>query len=1031
MCASYKSKSRNTDFEQHANKIFTAIREIDPEYAEKRAIWELFQNALDIVVDKGIIKITKTEKGFRFEHNGRPFNDGNLTGLIKQSSNGKSYGSNKNETGQYGTGFLSTHVYGQQIEISASVQTDSNKIKHLDKFLLDRKAVSPDDLNEKIQIQDENAEEICDGAGNELTEHLTFTSFEYIESDDSNKYISNMFDYIPEVLPFIFAFNNKLYSVEVTNSTKTHFQRNDTNQSESQLNLLINNKPLNFSYLFDKEKNIKIILPQNDFNFEYTPKLFLFYPLMQTTEIGLNFLIHAQEFKPNKERDFLFLKTSNEGLKTDVETNKSLLGRAFELILNQVESDVTIDFLSVINVKFIEDEDLFLNEKKTEFINSIKSLEKIGVKNEKVALTSIWYLHEDILLLDDNVVEDLYELLSQFYNLPNFDEYIYISKLVNNWLNESFEILHYSEILNKIYLDTKGNYSNVIYKNGYQTLIKTISTDLELLNKNKAIPNIHNEFCFIKSLKKWDLIEESLIEVMDSINNDISSCFLNNDFYFLENTLPYTRENFKDDINKFNGDIIALLEKNEEKSLNVNSVRFNSLIFSLVNFIGLNKTTSTNLRFSEFFLNHYELGITAQTIESPTVDLSYDSSFKLLSRLFIKEITSKGGDFIENSINDLAIFVGILHSNSELKKNLLDKLACFPNQLFKLKPQNDLKIDKVLDTDFKLKHKEITGLQIKDDLLIPQFEKFISHTTGISGMQLGDEIETKLTNEKDFFPLLNNTSKIPILLDLVKYIIKSNSKWSFWLPNLNKVKQEVLMTKFKDEATRLSLFNILSIDSKEKINLLGELAQIDDLDSLIKAGKEKQKEEGRKNNHLQYINQIGLKIQNLVQSKLDIELAETIKIVESTTDEKLITEEEQNGQDFIIYKSGNPIYFIEVKSRWASDGIVALSKRQTECCAKNKDNYAVITVNVADYKSRNNIVEENISFDELSNDIYVNVDLGENFEELIKENQQFEIIKEKTKLIEFRGHIPQERIRKSGINFEKFIEELKITLLDA
>ena len=48
MCASYKDKSRNTDFEQHANKIYTAIREIDPEYAEKRAIWELFQNGVQI-----------------------------------------------------------------------------------------------------------------------------------------------------------------------------------------------------------------------------------------------------------------------------------------------------------------------------------------------------------------------------------------------------------------------------------------------------------------------------------------------------------------------------------------------------------------------------------------------------------------------------------------------------------------------------------------------------------------------------------------------------------------------------------------------------------------------------------------------------------------------------------------------------------------------------------------------------------------------------------------------------------------------
>lgn len=1031
MCASYRSKSRNTDFEQHANKIYTAIREIDPEYAEKRAIWELFQNALDIVDNKGIIKVLKTDKGFKFQHNGRPFNDGNLTGLIKQSSNGKTYGSNKNETGQYGTGFLSTHVYGKEILINASVHTDSDKIKLLYDFKIDRNSNSPDDLNKKIQIQDELAERICDKEGNELNEHIPFTSFEYIESDESKKYISNMFDYIPEILPFIFAFNDKLYSVEIQNNcTKTLFQRNSI--KEAQLNLLINNTPLSFSFLSDTDKNIKIILPQNDFNFKNTPKLFLFYPLMETTEIGLNFLIHAQEFKPNKERDFLFLKTSNEELKNDIETNKLLLNRAFKLILDKVENDLTLDFLSVVDVNFIENEDLFLKEKKKEFINSIKLLERIDIDERKVTLTSISYLHEDILSLEENVVKDIFNVLSQFYNLPKYDVYIYLSKLVNNWENDSFVLLNYSQILNKINIETKGNYKKIIDRNGYQTLIKTVSiVDVELLSKNKVIPNIHFEFCYINSLKKWDLIEESLIEIMDSINCDISSSYLNSEFYFLENLIPYSRENFKDDINKLNGEIITLLEKNEDKSLEVTSIKFYSLISSLVSFISLNKTTSTNIKLTKFLSTRYSLKSSTQKIDSPTVDLNYDSSFKLLARLFIKDITLKGNGFIKSSIDDLNKFIDILFSNSELKKNLLDKLACFPNQQYTLKPQNNLKIDKVLDEDFKVKHKEITGLQIKDNLLIPSFEKFISHTDTINGIQLGDEIERKLSINKEFLPLLKDASKIPILLNLIKYISKTNSQWSYWLPNLSKVKEEVLMTKFKDENTRLSLFNILS-ESKEKINLLGELAQIKDLDNLIKAGKLKQKEEGRKNNHLQYIKEVGVKIQNLVQGKLDEDLAETIEIVESITDEKLEALEEQNGQDFIIYKSGSPIYYIEVKSRWDSEGIVALSKKQVECCAKNKEKYAVITVNVADYKSRNKVVEDDVSFDDLSNDIYVNVDLSKNFEELIKENQQFEKIKDNTKLIEFRGHIPQDRIRNYSLDFNEFIEELKkIILKDA
>ena len=236
------------------------------------------------------------------------------------------------------------------------------------------------------------------------------------------------------------------------------------------------------------------------------------------------------------------------------------------------------------------------------------------------------------------------------------------------------------------------------------------------------------------------------------------------------------------------------------------------------------------------------------------------------------------------------------------------------------------------------------------------------------------------------------------------------------------------MHKFQDETTRLSLFNILS-EKEDKINLLGELAKIDDLKSLIDAGKDKQKEEERKSKHINHIKEIGLKIQNLIQNQLDSSLADIIKVVNSKTDENLVPVEEQNGQDFIIYKSGIPIYYIEVKSRWDSDGIVALSKRQVECCARNKGVYAVITVNVADYKAKYGVVHENISFDDLYQDIYVNTDLCDNFEQLIKENQQFEKISENTKLIEFRGHIPQDRIRTKGMSFEKFIGELKLILI--
>ena len=367
-----------------------------------------------------------------------------------------------------------------------------------------------------------------------------------------------------------------------------------------------------------------------------------------------------------------------------------------------------------------------------------------------------------------------------------------------------------------------------------------------------------------------------------------------------------------------------------------------------------------------------------------------------------------------------------MFKNTNLKEELLHKLVCIPNQLFVLKSQNELKRDFVKDDDFKDIYIDITNNNIRNELVLEGFDNFLQHSGLVSGVSLGEEIEASLNKDKRFIPV--NLQIIDTLLSLIEKISEKPNTWGEWLRNINEVKEEILMYKFKNEKTRSSLFAILT-KNEETIEMLGDLAKVDDLKSLIQAGKEKQKEENRSKAHLEYIHEIGIKIQDLVQNNLDKELAETLEIVNSTTDERLTTVEEQDGQDFILYKSGIPIYYIEVKSRWASDGIVALSKRQVERCSKNIDKYAVITVNVADYKSRNNVIDENISFNDLFQDIYVNTDLGENFKSLIKENQLFEKIKDNTKLIEYRGHIPQDRIKNYSTSFDVFVEDLKKIIL--
>jgi hypothetical protein len=51
MCATYRDKQQRCHFESFANKIFTGIREINPDHAEK----EQFENSLTVEQKEQIV----------------------------------------------------------------------------------------------------------------------------------------------------------------------------------------------------------------------------------------------------------------------------------------------------------------------------------------------------------------------------------------------------------------------------------------------------------------------------------------------------------------------------------------------------------------------------------------------------------------------------------------------------------------------------------------------------------------------------------------------------------------------------------------------------------------------------------------------------------------------------------------------------------------------------------------------------------------------------------------------------------------
>ena len=88
-----------------------------------RAIWELVQNARDVVCDGKRAKIvfTRNENSLDFMHDGIPFTHKTIEALIMQTSSKVS--SNNVQVGQYGTGFLTTHLFGLKFKLTAPLLT--------------------------------------------------------------------------------------------------------------------------------------------------------------------------------------------------------------------------------------------------------------------------------------------------------------------------------------------------------------------------------------------------------------------------------------------------------------------------------------------------------------------------------------------------------------------------------------------------------------------------------------------------------------------------------------------------------------------------------------------------------------------------------------------------------------------------------------------------------------------------------------------------------------------------------------------
>ncbi len=138
---------------QHADKIIQGIKKLDINDAN-RAIWELFQNAVDLSY-KCHVNIKLTDGTLIFIHNGEPFTAMTLDCLFKQVSSKtleekKLVYDESDPVGQYGTGFITTHAFGKEVMINGALLKGCGYVP-LNNFVIDRSTDNWKELAKRIR----------------------------------------------------------------------------------------------------------------------------------------------------------------------------------------------------------------------------------------------------------------------------------------------------------------------------------------------------------------------------------------------------------------------------------------------------------------------------------------------------------------------------------------------------------------------------------------------------------------------------------------------------------------------------------------------------------------------------------------------------------------------------------------------------------------------------------------------------------------------------------------------------------------
>lgn len=1011
----------------------------------ERAIWELLQNARDLS-DNAVVKIKLTSDKLVFSHKGELFTQDTLTRLIKQQS---SKDENDDKAGQFGTGFMTTHVFNRKVYIKGDCAVplgpDNNMYVSLpEDFCLDR---SSDDKNIFMEKMDEELD-----VANNLIEQVgkntpsEWTSFTYELTPNKVEKVSKQIETTTKLMPFVLVFNDCIESVEIENCVKgervSYFKKGRyIDLYNTNLNYNVGHTYINVKF-GDEEKLLqvysiesyggqdRIIIPALPGGLDDTdiiPSNFLYFPMLGSENFGTNFIFHSIRLYPTEPRDSFMLPKDNDNLLPKYKHNEKVLTEMIDVLFDYYRSDeskqnLPLDFAKV---DFSYDGDDEVTKAFYAMMQAKFSDEFVGWKMIPTR-EGFKSLNDGVRVLDPQIYSSLTEeqlqdyipvvgkYASQVGLLPNVDV-VEWSKVVYGWKpdNDKFYIS-----LDMICQNIKSNDDELYSFLSFLTKLGQKGEDL--MDKYPLMPNREGELKTACCLRDGKSITESLYMISKGLLGADLDKLVMPRFATIKSLSEYTRTDLRNEI-------VAKISNLRNESLAYYNPRLlenaslGVTVEQLITYCSAYPNMSKSSYRSELLpviCRLYELDYRAIEISNiEDGENLYDSAFSFLLDNTMMMVSKKEGSWVADDRENYQLLLDFVSKIASTKdKNILDKFnkyGIFPNQLGELCLVKDLKVNTSVDNELQKLYLKVMGKDLKQGFVDEKFKNFYKFDN-FSPQQVGADIEEKLAAD-DY----SDDSVLTIIRELNK------GNWTEYFKIIN-AKKEDLFYSHGSEEDKEALYRI-QMQGGEKMKLMADLAESDNFEEIIQRANSLIKQEKETERQFNFTFAIGKLIEDEIRNTISSELCcDVLKDIS--------TEDNQYGQDIVISYKGQPVYYVECKAKWNFNEPAHMSSLQIKKAVKEAEHYALCCIDCTDTgcsispdATQTEITE---SHNDIVNNIHVHTDIGKEFQRFVAPllDEENEPGIDDSKSIRVTGklscNIPKYKFV-NGISFDTFMAQLK------